>query len=174
MQPRSNERRLAWMAMGLMVGLCLAYFWPHEVAQAVATDRDERFAVCTVPVESSAGGFGNPEAVFVLDFLTGRLSGAMLNAQTGIFTNFWFRNIAADFQVQADAAAKAKYVIIPGHANINSGRGATTASSVIYIGELTSGKIGAYKFNFRTSKTPLPVQPIEPFAYFPFREATQE
>ncbi len=171
MQPQVNERRFLWMAMGMVAGLCLAYFWPHETAQAVATDRDERFAICTVDTQSQ---IGTPETVFVLDFLTGRLSGALLNQATGTFTNFWFRNIASDFQVQADAAAKAKYVIIPGRADLTSGRGATTASSVLYIGELTSGKIGAYRFQFRTSKTPLPVQPIEPFAYFPFRESTQD
>ena len=169
MQPRMNERRLVWMVVGLMAGLCLAYIWPHEVAHAVATDRDDRFAVCTVDV-----GFGNAEAVFVLDFLTGRLQGAMLNQQTGGFTNFWARNVAADFQVQADAAAKAKYVIIPGRADLNSGRGVTTASGVIYIGELTSGKVGAYRFPFKTSKQVLPVMSLEPFAYFPFREETRD
>ena len=91
MQPNSNERRLVWMGMGLMAGLCLAYCWPHEVAHAVAADRDDRFAMATVET-----GFGNPEAIFVLDFLTGRLQGAMLNQQTATFTNFWARNIAAD------------------------------------------------------------------------------
>ena len=169
MQPNSNERHLLWMGMGLMAGLCLAYCWPHEVAHAVAADRDDRFAMVTVDV-----GFGNPEAIFVLDFLTGRLQGAMLNQQTGSFTNLWARNIAADFQVQADAAAKAKYVFVPGQAALNNKGGATTAVGVLYIGELTSGKVGAYRFQFKTSRTVLPVQPLEPFAYFPFREETRE
>ena len=48
MQPNSNERHLLWMGMGLMAGLCLAYCWPHEVAHAVAADRDDRFAMVTV------------------------------------------------------------------------------------------------------------------------------
>ena len=169
MQSRTSERRLAWMGMGLVAGLCLAYFWPHEMAHAVATDRSDRFAVCTIDV-----GFANPEAVFVLDFLTGRLQGAMLNQQTAMFTNFWARNIAADFQVKSDSGAKAKYVIIPGRADLTSQGGITTATGVLYIGELTSGKVGVYRFPFRTSKQPLPVQPIEPFDYFPFREETRE
>lgn len=172
MQPNSNERRLVWMGMGLMAGLCLAYIWPHEVAHAVAADRDDRFAMCTV--STALGELGNPEAIFVLDFLTGKLQGAMLNQQSGTFTNFWARNIAADFQTQADAAAKAKYVFLPGLANLNNKGGTTTASGVMYIGELTSGKVGAYRFNFRTSTKVLPVWPIEPFAYFPFREETRE
>ena len=169
MQPNSNERRLAWMAMGLMAGLCLAYFWPHEMAHAMAADRDDRFAMVTVDT-----GFGNPDAIFVLDFLTGRLQGAMLNQQSATFTNFWARNIAADFQAQADAAAKAKYVFVPGQAALNNKGGTTTATGVLYIGELTSGKIGCYRFSFKTSRSVLPVQVIEPFAYFPFREETRE
>ncbi|MBC8114026.1 MAG: hypothetical protein H7062_06590 [Candidatus Saccharimonas sp.] len=169
MQPKLNERRLVWMGMGLMAGLCLAYFWPHETAQAVMGDRDDRFAMCTVDV-----GFANPEAIFVLDFLTGRLQGAMLNQQSGTFTNFWARNIAADFQQQADAAAKAKYVFVPGRADLNNKGGTTTAAGVLYIGELTSGKVGCYRFSFKTSRTVMPLQTLEPFAYFPFREETRE
>ena len=169
MQPNSNERRLVWMGLGLMAGLCLAYVWPHEMVHAVAADRDERFAMCTVDV-----GFGNSEAIFVLDFLTGKLQGAMLNQQTATFTNFWARSIAADFQAQADAAAKAKYVFIPGTANLNNRGGATTAAGVLYIGELTSGKVGCYRFPFKTSTKVLPVWPLEPFAYFPFREEAKE
>lgn len=169
MKPNSNERRMVWMGLGLIAGLCLAYLWPHEVAQAVACDRDDRFAMCTCEV-----GFANAEAIFVLDFLTGRLQGAMLNQQTSTFTNFWARNIAADFQVQADAAAKAKYVFVPGRADLTNKGGATTAAGVLYIGELTSGKVGCYRFSFKTSRQVLPVQPLEPFAYFPFREETKE
>lgn len=169
MQPKSNEQRLVWMGLGLMAGLCLAYLWPHEMAHAVATDRDDRFAMCTVDV-----GFGNADAIFVLDFLTGRLQGAMLNQQTATFTNLWARNIAADFQLQPDAAAKAKYVFLPGIANLNNKGGATIAAGVLYIGELTSGKVGCYGFTFKTSTKVLPVQPLQLIAGFPFREETRE
>lgn len=169
MQPRENERRLVWMGLGLVAGLCLAYCWPHETAQAVATDREDRFAVCTVETQTQ---FGQPEAVFVMDFLTGRLTGAMLNQQSYAFTNFWFRNVAADFNLKANAAAKAKYCVIPGNAYLTSANGATTSTGVIYVGELTSGKVVAYSFQVRNSKTPLPVMPMEPVAFFPFREAT--
>ena len=173
MQPhKNNERRLVWMGLGLVAGLCIAYCWPHETAQAVATDRDDRFAICTVETQTS---FGQPEAVFVLDFLTGRLTGAMLNQQSFAFTNFWFRNIAADFQLKAAAAAKAKYVIIPGNAYItNPGGGATLSTGVIYIGEMTSGKVIAYSFAIRNSATPTPVQGLETMAFFPFREAMKD
>lgn len=171
MLPRVNDRRLALLGIGLVAGLCLAYVWPHEKAQAVATDRDDRFAVCTVETQTS---FGQPEAVFVLDFLTGRLSGAMLNQQSASFTNFWYRNVAADFNLKPSAAAKAKYCIIPGNAYLTSGGGATVSTGVIYVGELTSGKVVCYSFAVRNSKTPLPPVPLEPIAFFPFREAVAE
>lgn len=171
MLPRGNDRRLVWMGLGLVAGLCLAYCWPHETAQAVATDRDDKFAVCTVETQTS---FGQPEAVFVLDFLTGRLSGAMLNQQSLSFTNFWFRNVAADFNLKPSAAAKAKYCIIPGNAYLTNAGGETLSSGVIYIGEMTSGKVICYSFAIRNSKTPLPVMTLQPTAFFPFREAVAE
>lgn len=171
MLPRGNERRFVWMGLGLVAGLCLAYCWPHETAQAVATDRDDRFAVCTVETQTN---FGMPEAVFVMDFLTGRLTGAQLNQQSYAFTNFWFRNVAADFGLKPSAAAKAKYCIIPGNAYLTSAGGATVSSGVIYVGELTSGKVVCYTFSVRNSKTPLPVMQLDPIAFFPFREAVAE
>ena len=167
MQPRGSERRLVWMGLGLVAGLCLAYCWPHETAQAVATDRDDRFAVCTVETQTS---FGQPEAVFVLDFLTGRLTGAMLNQQSFLFTNVWGRNVAADFQLKASAANKAKYCIIPGNAYLTSANGATMSTGVIYVGEMTSGKVIAYSFAVRNSKVPLEPTLLQPVAFFPFRE----
>lgn len=171
MLPRGNERRLVWMGLGLVAGLCLAYCWPHETAHAVATDRDDRFAVCTVETQTS---FGQPEAVFVLDFLTGRLTGGMLNQQTASFTNFWYRSVAADFGLKPSAAAKAKYCIIPGNAYLTSGGGATVSTGVVYVGELTSGKVICYTFAIRNSKVALPPAQLEPVAFFPFREAVVE
>ena len=63
MKSRSNERQLVWLVFGVIGGLCLAYVWPHEHVFAGATDRDAKFAICTVDV-----GPGTPDAVFVLDF----------------------------------------------------------------------------------------------------------
>lgn len=160
----SNDRRVVWLLTGFLAGLAVASFWPSETVHAVATDRADRFAITTVEV-----GPASPEAVFVLDFLTGRLTGGLLNQQSGVFTNFYFRNIAADFAV--DQNAKPKYAMMAGQANLTSGRGITTATGVLYIGELNSGKLAAYRFPYRISRTPLPEPlPLELFAFFPFRE----
>jgi len=161
-----REPRSLYLMVGVLGGLVLSWFWPHEPLQAVATDRDDRFAVTTVRV-----GYAQPEAVFVLDFLTGRLVGGMLNQQTGKFTNFYMRNVAADFQIDAEAAAKAKYVIIPGDSELTSGRGTTIAVGTVYIAEMQSGKLLAYAFPFKNARTPLPPWQLEVIDFFPFREA---
>lgn len=167
MTGQNIDRRTLWLLAGLVAGIGLSSFWPVEHVQAVATDREERFAIAT-----SDTGFGAPETVFVLDFLTGRLVGATLNQQNGQFTNFYARQVAADFQT--DTSAKMKYVMIPGRADLNSAAGKSTSTGVLYIGELTSGKVVAYRFPFRITRTPVPVQQIEAFAFFPFRDATTE
>ena len=165
MKTVTNDQRMVWLLLGVLTGLGLSTFWPAETVQAVATDRADRFAVTTVDV-----GPGTPDAVFVLDFLTGRLTGALLNPQSGVFTNFYFRNVAADFIV--DPNAKAKYALIPGAGILNSGGGVTTASGVLYIGELTSGKLMAYRFPYRNSREPInDLLPLEPFAFYSFRDA---
>ncbi|MDZ4688029.1 MAG: hypothetical protein SH850_23390 [Planctomycetaceae bacterium] len=162
-----SDQRAWWLVAGVVIGVGLSYLWPLETAQGVATDREERFAICTTD-----SGIAQPESVFVLDFLTGRLTGATLNAQTATFTSFYFRMIGPDFLT--DANAKPKFVIIPGRAELNSRGGTTTSPGVLYIAELTSGKVIAYRYTIRNSRTPLPPQPMEPFATFPFREATAE
>lgn len=165
MNSMTADRRMVWLLTGVLAGLGLAALWPAEPVHAIATDRSDRFAICTVDV-----GPGTPDAVFVLDFLTGRLTGALLNPQSGIFTNFYFRNVAADFIV--DPNTKAKYAMIPGAGVLNSGGGVTTASGVLYIGELSSGKLVAYRFPFRLSREPLAdILPLDPFAFYPFRDA---
>lgn len=162
MTSMTTDRRMVWLLAGVLAGLTLAQFWPQEVLHANATDRSDNFAISTVDV-----GPGFPQAVFVLDFLTGRLTGALINSQTGRFTNFYQRNIAGDFS----AGKKAKYAMIPGTGIFTSGTGATSATGVLYIGELTSGKLAAYRFVYRNSPDPIAqALPFEPADFFPFRE----
>jgi hypothetical protein len=162
MTPLTTDRRMVWLLAGVLAGLALAQFWPQEELHAMATDRSEKFAVTTVDV-----GPGMPEAVFVLDFLTGRLTGALMNSQSGRFTNFYYRNIAGDFS----AGKAAKYALIPGTGIFTSGQGATSATGVLYIGELTTGKLAAYRFVYRNTPDPIPQPlPLEIADFYPFRE----
>lgn len=167
MQQNPQDRRTWWLLAGVVLGFGLSSLWPVENVQAVATDREERFCIATCET-----GLAQPESVFVLDFLTGRLFGATLNQQTGTFTATYFRMISADFQLSADN--KPKFVLIPGRADLTNTRGTTTAASVLYIGELNSGRVIAYRFPVRVSRSPLPTAPIEPLDQFIFREAVVE
>lgn len=165
MKTSSTERQLLWLFCGLVGGLSLAYIWPHEHVFASATDRDAKFAICTVEVAPAT-----PDAVFVVDFSTGKLHGAMLNPQTQTFTNFWYANVAEDFKVPKNG----KFTIIPGTGFLNTpvgGNGQTIATGVLYVGELTSGSVGCYRFGYLNSREPLPPQPLQPVDVFPFRQS---
>lgn len=165
MKTRSNERQLLWLLCGVIGGLCIAYVWPHETVYANATDRDAKFAICTVEV-----GLGTPDAVFVIDFSTGRLQGAMLNPQSQTFTNFWYANVAEDFKIQKNG----KFTMIPGRGFLNApagGNGQAIATGVIYVGELTSGVVGCYRFGYANATERMQPSPLQPVDVFPFRQS---
>jgi hypothetical protein len=157
---------MAWLALGVVAGLGISYLMPHEPALA-QTDRDDKFAMCV-----AATGLGGADAIFVLDFLTGRLQGAALNPQSGAFTQLYFRNVAADFRV--DPNVPARYAILSGLGNLPSQRGITPAASVIYVGELNSGRVLCYSFSFRVTQRPTPPTTLGLIGGFPFREAARD
>ncbi len=168
MRERVRDQRLAWMAGGVIVGLSIALYWPAEPAYAIAVDRAERFAMCAVPTQA-----GTSEALFVLDFVTGRLVGAAYNSQHGGFTEFYIREIAGDFNVQA--GTDAEYIIVPALTEFRAVAGAGTrgspATGGIYIGELNSGQVILYGYTYRSAPRPGPPEPLAKVAAFPFREA---
>lgn len=161
-----NDRRWAWVLTGLIAGLCVATIWPHEPLSAETADRNDKFALITVPLSLEA------EAVFVLDFLTGRLTGAALNrTRTGTsFINFYYRNLAEDFKV--GAAGEPYYGVASGRAEIQSRGTAQWGTHAVYVAEMTSGQVGAYAVPYRIAQTPTPPVPLVPIGNFPFREAT--
>ena len=137
---------------------------------AGTADRAEKFAMLTVPVKDVqfAGVRDHLEGVFVLDFLTGQLKGAVLG-KTGRFTHAYFRNIAADFQV--DPAATPHYAIVQGNAQLPSQGRATMATGVIYVAELTSGRVAAYGFVYNDTNRPVGPIALARLDNFAFREA---
>jgi hypothetical protein len=140
-----TSSRAAWVAGGLIAGLAIAYLCPHEPTYATTADRDSQFMMVTVPVGNKAVGLDDPiDGVFILDFLTGQLKGAVMNRQQMRFTSFYQRNLAADFDVKGDEDPH--YCIVSGYSQMPSGNGVTFASGVLFIGELTSGKVAAYSF----------------------------
>lgn len=160
-----QETHLFWLVAGLAGGLAIASLWPGEPARAVTTDRNSKFALATSEVSFA----GTSEAVFALDFLTGRLTGGILNNRTGAFTHAYYRNVAADFQL--DPNIEPTYAIVSGRCQLPGRRGITPAQGVVYVAELTSGKVIAYTFPYKDSQRPLPPAEMLPADMFVFREA---
>lgn len=157
------DSRWLWMGLGLAAGLVLAQLWPGEPALATATDRSDQFAVSVGPSNISQPS----DAVYTLDFLTGDLKGAAINASTGKFTQFFYRNVLADFGL--DPQVKAKWTMVAGNTTLNSSRGVTVAPTVLYITELNSGRVVAYGYASRETQVVLPPQPFIPLDTFRFR-----
>ncbi len=159
-----NGKLTLGIVIGLAAGLAIATIWPHEQAQAAVTDRDAQFAMTTCQVNAVDGS----EAIFVLDFLTGSLKGAALH-RSGKFTNFYFKDLASDFRI--NPKKEAHYCIVPGMASVNTSGGALPAPSVLYVGELTTGRIICYAFaatrDTGTIQAPTSLLKV---AEFPFRE----
>jgi hypothetical protein len=151
MQTKWYDSRGIWLTVGLIGGLCVAFVWPHERALASTSDRSQQFAMITVPVGLQGAGLHDPlEGIFVLDFLTGQLKGAVLNRNAGMFAAQYYRNIADDFKLPPKA--EPQYAISTGIGQLAGRGGLTYASGVIYVGELKSGKVVCYAFPWREAR----------------------
>lgn len=67
MQPSVFNHRFGLLACGLVMGLGISFYWPHEPLKADASSLD-KFSLCTSPTLANQS-----DAVFVLDSVTGRL-----------------------------------------------------------------------------------------------------
>src|SRR5262249_11592982 len=109
------------------------------------------------------------EGIFILDFLTGQLKGAVLNRQTGTFASLYARDLAKDFLV--DPAATPHYAMASGYAQMTNQGGVAMASGVLYVGELSSGRLAAYAFPWVEAPRPAPILhslvPLDSFQWRP-------
>lgn len=174
MRHSGTDSRLVWLVAGLLGGLGVAYFWPHEPAYATTADRDANFAMITIPVGTSAAGITDPmDGVFILDFLTGQLKGAVLNRQTGRFASLYYRDLAKDFNV--DPQAKGRFAMASGYAQVAGQRGKTFASGVLYVAELDSGELAAYAFPWNEAPRTAPITyELAPLDHFLWRQPTKK
>lgn len=164
MRTRWSENRYVWLGAGVLLGLVLSFYWPHEEAQAVTVDRSDKLAMLTVNTQA-----GESDAVFILDFVTGRLVGAAYNTQSARFNQTYIANLAADFGVGENA----EYTIVSGWVSLPQTGGAPPANGGIYVAELNSGKVILYGYPYVNARTVQPTRPLVPIAGFPFREVQQ-
>lgn len=159
MQPSVLNNRFALLACGLVMGLGIAFYWPHEPLKADASSLD-KFSLCTAPTNVNQS-----DAVFVLDSVTGRLVGAAHNTQSNSFTQVWTRSVAADFGVVENA----QYLMVSGFLRTQGSAAGTPAQSGIYVAELTSGKVGLYGF-LLNNRNQASAGELVAIASFPFRD----
>jgi hypothetical protein len=163
-----SDNRSLWLGVGLVAGLCISYCWPHEPGFAGTSDRDSKFGMVTCPVSFTE----DSEGVFVVDYLTGQLRGSVASMKTGKFTNFYYRNLAADFKVDPKIAPH--YALVSGKGQLVGRGGLSMSTGLLYVAELTSGKVVCYAFPFRESTRPMQPVQIKPVDSFSFREAIED
>ena len=74
------------------------------VVHAMTSQADESFAACTVPLTTGSEGF------FILDFLTGDLSGGVINPATSTFGASFRHNVLNDLGFQPGQAKNPKFL----------------------------------------------------------------
>jgi hypothetical protein len=149
-----SGRRLAWIAVGVVIGFAVSHYWPQKPAiGAYASTHSDSFSMCTATT-----GIGMADAVFVLDPAVGRLIGAVYGR--GGFNTVYGRNLAADFKVTNDA----KYVMVPASVGAGIGGAGPAAEGAIFVAEQKSGKVIMYGFPASTGQ-----HELVPVATFPWR-----
>jgi hypothetical protein len=158
------RRRLWWMGGGVVLGLVLGGLWPDSPAHAVATSQIDSFSICTAPIDDDG------EGVFFLDYLTGDLKGAALNPANGKFTAFFGMNVATSLGI--DVTKNPRYLLVSGVANFRRGAGQQQmGNSVLYVAELTSGKVAAFGIPWTRAARNAPVQTtLTPLDVYQFRK----
>ncbi len=159
-------RSAMMFAAGALVMGAAVWFWPQPEVKAAVANGNDKFTMVTVPLEE----VGEIEAVFVLNHLTGVLTGSSINIQTGKFGFSYLHNVAADFQTAAKTP-EPKYAIVSGPANLRTSGGVQPALGVIYIGELSSGGVIAYGFPRPNTRNAGTVMQLVKLDYFKFSES---
>jgi hypothetical protein len=146
-----QKQSLVCLTAGLLIGtVCGGYLGGMLVnapLHAVATDRQENFAIATVPVD------GSQEAVAVLDFLTGDLKATLFNTVRGpqpIVGMVYSKNVLTDLGV--DATKNPKFVMVSGGLQVRPQGQSMFGASVIYVAEVNSGRIGVYALPFNRTQ----------------------
>jgi hypothetical protein len=125
------------LATGIAIGLAVSMLWPRTPLHAVATDRVENFALATGSLDDDT------EALFYLDFLSGELKATALSPIVRKFFASFSTNVANDLGV--DPSKNPRYLMVTGTSVFRRGAGQVQpGNSVVYVAELTTGKVAAY------------------------------
>jgi len=133
---RSFPGWAAALAAGFVIGAWLAPAGDRRVF-AVTSQAENSFAVCTTPLE------GGTEALFILDFDTGDLSGGVLDGDTSKFGATFRHNVIKDLGLKPGKLKNPRFTLVSGVANLGAAA-ATLAQSVLYVTDANTGVTIAY------------------------------
>jgi hypothetical protein len=114
-QTRISDSRGVWLVAGVIIGLGITWFWPHEPLRADQADRADKFGIISVPASLAIAGLPSTEAIFILDFVTGRLQGFYLNPQQGGFTQMFYRDGAPPSRRMPSSAVRDSFPVRDRH-----------------------------------------------------------
>ena len=159
-----SRSHLICLIVGAAVGIggSLILVPSGKELKAAGTDRTTKFALASCPADIT----NEREAVFVLDFLNGRVVGGIINNQTGKYTHRYYREIAADFKLDPDTP-EPEYAIIGTRANL---QGSGIGKGVVHIAEKSSGAVIAYGFDMPNRANPNRVMGLKVLDFIQFRE----
>jgi hypothetical protein len=137
-----------------------AGFFKAIDAHASATNSNDALILCTGQIDLGI------EGVFTLDPLTGEMRGAVLNPAKAKFVAWYsYPSVAKDF----NAAKNPKFLMVTGLGEIRQGPSARAAHCVLYVAEVTSGRVVAYGIPWDSAKAATPqgyratMQPLDTF-----------
>ena len=133
------------VGIGMMFGALTAISWnqspslvlPETMLHATGSDSGTKMAIATGPITEGV------EGVFILDFLTGDLSGWVINRRTGRMGGLYKHNVVQDLGVVQGKAQK--YLMVTGAAPMTRGGSqAQPADCFVYVVDQNTGNFVAY------------------------------
>ncbi len=115
------------------------------VIHAMTSQADDSFAACTVPLAGGTEGF------FILDFLTGDISGGVINPMTSTFGATFRHNVLNDLGFQPGEGKNPKFLLVAGQVEMRRGR-TPMAPAVLYVTDGASGATAAYGIPFSSQR----------------------
>ena len=110
----------------------------YPVIHAMTSQADDSFAVCTVPLSTGLDGF------FILDFLTGDLSGGVINPMTSKFSATFRHTVLNDLGFQPGQGKNPKFLLVAGQVEKLRNPSVKVSSAVLYVTDCESGITAAY------------------------------
>jgi len=139
------------MGLGLLVGVGMlvgvlttvmidngrAFVRPETHLHASGSDSGDTMAIATGPIAEGV------EGVFFLDFLTGDLSGWVLNRRNGRIGGLYKYNVIGDLGVVP--GKKQKFLMVTGAAVMTRGGSQSRAADcIVYVADQNTGNFAAY------------------------------